>query len=160
VRIPHRCPLAQDLCRVAPDLTVTGPDRQRAAISPIKTNSNREKDMQWTTDRRGFLKAAGRPCGDGGPAALRLGGEGDTLRLRVGADFQVLDPFGIIGELDDIIPRCTNVTLVRLGDMREGNQWRPWAAEKIEWLDETRLAFTLREGLTWTGDSARSRRRM
>jgi peptide/nickel transport system substrate-binding protein len=35
--------------------------------------------------------------------------------------------------------------------MREGNAWRPWAAETIEWLDDTRLAFTLREGLTWTG---------
>jgi len=78
--------------------------------------------------------------------------EGGTLRLRAGADFQVLDPFGINGELDDIIPRCTNVTLVRLGDMRDGNQWRPWAAERIEWLDGTRLAFTLREGLKWTGD--------
>jgi peptide/nickel transport system substrate-binding protein len=109
--------------------------------------------MQWRTDRRGFLKTAG--AGLAAAASLprfAWAAEGDTLRLRVGADFQVLDPFGIIGELDDIIPRCTNVTLVRLGDMREGNQWRPWAAEKIEWLDDTRLAFTLREGLTWTGD--------
>ena len=109
--------------------------------------------MQWRTDRRGFLKTAG--VGLAAAAALprfAWSAEGDTLRLRVGADFQVLDPFGIIGELDDIIPRCTNVTLVRLGDMREGNEWRPWAAEKIEWLDGTRLAFTLREGLKWTGD--------
>lgn len=109
--------------------------------------------MQWRTDRRGFLKAAG--AGLAAAAALprfAWSAEGDTLRLRVGADFQVLDPFGIIGELDDIIPRCTNVTLVRLGDMREGNEWRPWAAEKLEWLDGTRLAFTLREGLKWTGD--------
>ena len=109
--------------------------------------------MQWTTDRRGFLRTAGA----GFAAAATLprfawAAEGDTLRLRVTADFQVLDPFGIIGELDDIIPRCTNVTLVRLGDMRQGNQIRPWAAEKIEWLDGTRLAFTLREGLKWTGD--------
>jgi len=108
--------------------------------------------MQWRTDRRGFLRAAGA----GIAAASTLprfawAAEGGTLRLRVGADFQVLDPYGIIGELDDIIPRCTNVTLVRLGDMREGNEWRPWAAEKIEWLDGTRLAFTLREGLNWTG---------
>jgi len=108
--------------------------------------------MQWRTDRRGFLAAAGA----GLAAASTLprfawAADGGTLRLRVGADFQVLDPFGIIGELDDIIPRCTNVTLVRLGDMRDGNEWRPWAAEKIEWLDGTRLAFTLREGLSWTG---------
>lgn len=108
--------------------------------------------MQWRTDRRGFLAAAG--VGLAAATALprfAWAAEGGTLRLRVGADFQVLDPFGIIGELDDIIPRCTNVTLVRLGDMRDGNEWRPWAAEKIEWLDGTRLAFTLREGLNWTG---------
>lgn len=108
--------------------------------------------MLWNTDRRGFLKTAGA----GLAAAATLprfawAAEGDTLRLRVSADFQVLDPFGIIGELDDIIPRCTNVTLVRLGDMREGNPVRPWAAEKIEWLDGMRLAFTLRDGLMWTG---------
>jgi peptide/nickel transport system substrate-binding protein len=109
--------------------------------------------MQWTTDRRGFLRVAG--AGLAAAASMprfAWAAEGGTLRLRVGADFQVLDPFGIIGELDDIIPRCTNVTLVRLGDMRDGNQLRPWAAETFEWLDDTRIAFTLREGLKWTGD--------
>jgi peptide/nickel transport system substrate-binding protein len=109
--------------------------------------------MQWNTDRRGFLTATGAALA----AAATLprfawAADGDTLRIRMGADFQVLDPFGIIGELDDIIPRCTNVTLVRLGDMREGNQLRPWAAEKVEWLDPVRYAFKLREGLVWTGD--------
>ncbi len=109
--------------------------------------------MQWRTDRRGFLAAAGAGLAAAcGTPRFAWAAEGGTLRLRVGADFQVLDPFGIIGELDDIIPRCTNVTLVRLGDMREGNEWRPWATEKIEWLDATRLAFTLREGLKWTGN--------
>lgn len=109
--------------------------------------------MQWKTDRREFLKTAG--LGLAAAAALpRFGwaAEGDTLRIRVTADFQVLDPFGIIGELDDIIPRCTQVTLLRLGDMRDGNKLHLWAAEKAEWLDPTRLAFTLREGLVWTGD--------
>lgn len=109
--------------------------------------------MQWNTDRRGFLRIAGAGLAAASTMpSFAWAAEGGTLRLRVGADFQVLDPYGIIGELDDIIPRCTNVTLVRLGDMREGNQLRPWAAEKIEWLDGTRLAFTLREGLKWTGD--------
>jgi peptide/nickel transport system substrate-binding protein len=109
--------------------------------------------MQWRTDRRGFLQIAGAGLASA-VAAPRFAwaADGDTLRLRVTADFQVLDPKGIIGELDDIIPRCTNVTLVRLGDMRDGNQWKPWAAEKIEWLDDTRLAFTLRDGLVWSGD--------
>lgn len=109
--------------------------------------------MHRSTDRRGFRKAAG--VGTAAAAVMprfAWAAEGTTLRLGVTADFQVLDPFGIIGDLDDIIPCCTNVTLVRLGDMREGNQWRTWAAEKIEWLDATRLAFTLRDGLKWTGD--------
>ena len=109
--------------------------------------------MAFTTDRRGFLKLAGTSAF--AAAATRPGfawsAEGDTLRIRVRSDFQVLDPWGIIGELDDIIPRATLVTLVKLGDMREGNQWQPYGAETIEWLDETKLAFKLREGMTWTG---------
>jgi peptide/nickel transport system substrate-binding protein len=107
--------------------------------------------MPWTTDRRTLLKAAGAGLLAASLPRLAWSAEAGTLRLRVGSDFQVLDPFGIIGELDDIIPRCTNVTLIRLGDMRAGNPWHPWAAERIEWLDGTRLGFTLREGLAWTG---------
>ncbi|MFN0115196.1 MAG: ABC transporter substrate-binding protein [Paracoccaceae bacterium] len=109
--------------------------------------------MHWTTDRRGFLAAAGGTLA----AAATLprfawAAEGDTLRIRVTSDFQVLDPYGIIGELDDIIPRCTQVTLVRLGDFRSGNQIRNWAAETFEWTSPTSIAFTLREELKWTGD--------
>jgi peptide/nickel transport system substrate-binding protein len=107
--------------------------------------------MHWNTDRRGFLKTAGAAlAGAAGLPHFAWAAEGDTLRIRATSDFQVLDPFGIIGELDDIIPRCTQVTLVRLGDMRDGNPLRNWAAEAFEWLDGTRIAFTLREGLSWT----------
>ncbi len=109
--------------------------------------------MNWNTDRRQFLKLAG--AGLAAAAAsphFAWAADGDTLRIRVTSDFQVLDPWGIIGELDEIIPRCTQVSLVRMGDMRAGNQWELYAAEKLEWLDGTRLAFTLREGLVWTGD--------
>ena len=107
--------------------------------------------MHWSTDRRTFLKTAGASLASAATLPhFAWAAEGDTLRLRMGADFQVLDPFGIVGELDDIIPRCTQVTLVRLGDMRDGNKLRPWAAEKTEWLDPTRYAFTLREGLVWS----------
>ena len=56
----------------------------------------------------------------------------------------------MIGELDEIIPRCTQVALVRLGDMRDGNKWQPWGAEKIDWIDPTKIGFTLREGLQWS----------
>ena len=104
----------------------------------------------WSTDRRGLLKAGGMAMA-GLALAPRLSwsAEGDTLRLRAASDFQVLDPKGIIGELDDIIPRCTQVTLIRLGDMREGNETSNWGAEKIEWIDPQKIAFTLREGLVW-----------
>jgi peptide/nickel transport system substrate-binding protein len=108
--------------------------------------------MSFSTDRRAFLKLTGGAfAAAAAQPRFAWAAEGDTLRIRMDSDFQVLDPKGIIGALDDVIPRCTNVTLVRLGDMREGNQWRLWAAEKLDWLDDTRLAFTLREGLSWTG---------
>ena len=109
--------------------------------------------MNWKTDRRGFLKAGGALL-----AGLAIGpkfawaAEGTTLRLRMDADFQVLDPKGAIGALDDVIQRCTTVTLVRLPDMRDGHDLIPYGADKMEWLDPTSLAFTLRDGLVWTGD--------
>ncbi|NMM43350.1 peptide ABC transporter substrate-binding protein [Rhodospirillaceae bacterium KN72] len=108
--------------------------------------------MTWITDRRAFLKTAGV----GFAAAMAnpkfaWSAVGDTLRIRMGSDFQVLDPWGIIGALDEVIPRCTTVSLIRMGDIRDGNEWEPYGAEKIEWLDGKRLAFTLRDGLTWTG---------
>jgi peptide/nickel transport system substrate-binding protein len=109
--------------------------------------------MHWTTDRRAFLHATGATLA--AAAALprfAWAAEGDTLRIRVTSDLQVLDPYGIIGELDDIIPRGTQVTLVRLGDFRDGNKIRNWAAESFEWTSPTEIAFTLREGLKWTGD--------
>ena len=109
--------------------------------------------MAFTTDRRGFLKIAGASAF--AAAAARPGfawsATGDTLRIRVRSDLQVLDPWGIIGELDDIIPRATLITLVKLGDMRDGNKWQPYAAETIEWKDDKTLAFTLMDGLMWTG---------
>ena len=77
--------------------------------------------MNWSTDRRGFLKAAGLLASAAAAPGFAWAADGKTLRLRVGSDFQVLDPFGGIGELDDIIPRMTQVTLVHLSDMRDGN---------------------------------------
>ena len=108
--------------------------------------------MEWRTDRRGLLKLAGGTlAGLMAAPGLAWAADGDTLRIRVASDFQVLDPYGIIGELDDIIPRCCLVTLVRVGDMREGSPMSLYAAETLEWIEPTKIAFTLREGLTWTG---------
>lgn len=106
--------------------------------------------MNWSTDRRGFLTTVGAFFGAVSLPGLAWAVEGKTLRLRVTADFQVLDPKGIIGELDDIIPRCTQVTLVHLSDMRDGNTWAPYAADKFDWKDDKTIAFTLRDGLMWS----------
>ncbi len=106
--------------------------------------------LTWRTDRRGLLKAGGAMlAGIAAAPHMSWAADGNTLRIRATADLQVLDPKGIIGELDDIIPRCTQVTLVRLGDMREGHQMSNYAAEKLEWLDPLKIAFTLRDGLKW-----------
>ena len=108
--------------------------------------------MKWTTSRRGLLQAAGASIATLATApTLAWSATGDTLRIRVGSDFQVLDPFGIIGELDDIIPRCCLVTLVRVGDMRDGNPLTNHAAEKIDWIAPNQIGFTLRDGLVWSG---------
>jgi peptide/nickel transport system substrate-binding protein len=107
--------------------------------------------MHWRTDRRGLLKAGGALLAGAalGPR-LAWAQDGSTLRLRVAADYQVIDPFGIIGELDDIIPRCTTVSLVRVGDLREGNPVTNYAAETLDWQSPNAIAFTLRDGLRWT----------
>lgn len=106
--------------------------------------------LRWSTDRRTLLKAGGTLfAGLAMRPHMSWAADGDTLKLRATADFQVLDPKGAVGELDDIIPRCTQVTLIRLGDMREGNQTSNYAAETIAWKDPKTIAFTLREGLSW-----------
>lgn len=106
--------------------------------------------LNWSTDRRGLLKAGGVLfAGLAARPHFAWAADGDTLRLRATADLQVLDPKGIIGELDDVIPRCTQVTLVRLGDMRDGNKITPYAAKVYEWKDPKTIAFTLHDYLTW-----------
>ena len=106
--------------------------------------------IHWRTDRRELLKMGGALAGLLAVPKMAWSAEGDTLRLRIDADLQVLDPKGIIGGLDEIIPRCTQISLIRLGDTRDGNQAMNWGAEKIEWTSPTTIAFTLMEGLKWT----------
>jgi peptide/nickel transport system substrate-binding protein len=110
-------------------------------------------NMHWTTNRRSLIKAGGALfAGLAASPKFAWAASGDTLRLRVDADFQILDPKSEIGGLDDIIQRCTQVTLLRLPDMRQGFDPMPYAAAEWEWLDPTRAAFTLMDGLKWTGD--------
>ena len=104
----------------------------------------------WRTDRRGLLKAGGGLLvGMMAAPNFAWSADGDTLRIRVDSDIQVMDPKGIIGGLDEIMPRCTQISLIRLGDTRDGNKWEPWGAEKIEWVAPNKIAFTLRDGLKW-----------
>ncbi len=105
--------------------------------------------LNWTTNRRTLLKASGGLLAGMAAPHMAWAADGDTLRIRSTSDFAVLDPKGINGELDDIIPRCTQVSLVRLGDMRDGNPSFNWGAEKIDWKSPKEIAFTLRDGLKW-----------
>ncbi|MDR0809843.1 MAG: ABC transporter substrate-binding protein [Gemmobacter sp.] len=108
--------------------------------------------MNWSTDRRGFLAAGGAfLTALAGAPKLAWAADGSTLRIRVAADFQVLDPFGEIGGLDEIIPRMCTVTLCRMPDMRAGHAVIPYAAKVYEWTSPTTLAFTLHDGLIWSG---------
>ncbi|MBW7920601.1 MAG: peptide ABC transporter substrate-binding protein [Rubellimicrobium sp.] len=107
--------------------------------------------MKWSTDRRGFLAAGGAAlAGLAMQPRFAWAADGSVLRIRLIGDFQVVDPYSMIGELDDILQRCCTVTLCRISDLREGNTISPYAAEQFEWTSPTTLAFTLHEGLQWT----------
>lgn len=109
--------------------------------------------MRWSTDRRNFLKAAGAL---GAAAAMRPGfawsADGDTLRIRMEGDIQVLDPAFMLGAIEDVVMRGIYVSLNKLGDLREGAPWSLWGAEKLEQTDPKSIAFTLIDGLKWSND--------
>lgn len=107
--------------------------------------------MIWTTNRRKLLQSGGAIfAGLAVAPRFAWAADGGTLKLRMASDFQVIDPFSIIGALDDVIPRCCQVTLKRIGDLREGNPLTLHAAEEMEWTAPDAISFRLREGLTWT----------
>src|SRR5690606_19427035 len=141
-----------------PAATGSAPRRTRPSgrlpFSAGDMNNRGGREMDWRTDRRGLLRAGGAALA-GVAAAMGAPGlgwaaEGTTLRLRVPGDLQVLDPWGNLGGIDEMIPRCTTVALIRFGDTREGNQLYNWGADTYEWTSPTTIAFTLREGLAWT----------
>ena len=102
-------------------------------------------------DRRQFLAGAGA-----GLAALALtpglsyAADGDTLVVRGASDIQVLDPAFQNGLLEEEIGRCLFVSLNRLGDVRDGVAWKPYAAKSLEQKSPTEIAFELEDWLTWT----------
>ena len=106
--------------------------------------------MHWNTNRRAFLKTAGATLAGLITAPnFAFAADGDTLRIRLDGDLQVLDPWGNLGAIDEVIPRCTTVALIRFGDTRDGNKLYNWGAETYEWTSDTTIAFTLRDGLMW-----------
>ena len=107
--------------------------------------------VKWNTDRRNFLKAAGA-LGAGLALQPRFAwsADGDTLRIRMEGDIQVLDPAFMLGAIEDVVMRGIYVSLNKLGDLREGSPWSLWGAEKLEQVDPTSIAFTLIDGLKWS----------
>jgi peptide/nickel transport system substrate-binding protein len=107
---------------------------------------------RWSFDRRTFLKATGAL---GAGLAMKPGfawaADGDTLRIRMEGDIQSLDPASMNGGIEDVIMRGIYITLNRLGDIREGSPWSLWGAEKLEQKDPKSIAFTLVDGLKWSG---------
>ena len=73
-----------------------------------------------------------------------------VLRVRAAADLQVLDPAHRKGQPEGDILRCL---FPRLIEYRTGDQWgwRLGAAEAIEQDGPTRVRFTLRPGILFTG---------
>lgn len=107
--------------------------------------------MTWTTNRRKLLQAGGAMfAGLATAPRFAWSAEGGTLRMRMDSDFQVLDPFSMIGGSEDVIQRACLVTLKQLGDMRAGNPLTLHAAEEMEWIAPDALSFRLRDGITWT----------
>jgi peptide/nickel transport system substrate-binding protein len=102
-------------------------------------------------DRRRFLGAAGGfAAGLTLPRSFAWAADGDTLRIRMDGDVQVLDPAFMIGGIEEPIMRGIYVSLNKLGDIREGAPWSPYAGEKIEQPDPKTIKFTLMKGLKWT----------
>jgi len=71
-------------------------------------------------------------------------------RIRINSDIQHLDPFDQIGGAEETVKAATLVTLVRYKE-QGSTEWEPYAAQSIEIVDDTTVAFTLRDDIVWTG---------
>ena len=107
--------------------------------------------LDWSTDRRQLLKAGGLIAGLAAAPRFAFAADGDTLKIRVDADLQVLDPAFMIGNLDEIMMRCIYVSLTRLGDISAFGKWSLYGAETLDIKSPTEIHFTLIPGLKWTG---------
>lgn len=107
--------------------------------------------LDWSTDRRQLLKAGGVIAGLAAAPRFAFAADGDTLKIRVDSDLQVLDPAFMIGNLDEVMMRCIYVSLTRLGDISAFGKWSLYGAETLDINSPTEIHFTLIPGLKWTG---------
>jgi peptide/nickel transport system substrate-binding protein len=74
-----------------------------------------------------------------------------TVRIRGNLDIQSLDPGFMVGGMEIPINYGTLPRLARSVKTAEGWSWEPtFYVDKLEQVDGTHIAFTLKPGLTWT----------
>jgi len=73
-------------------------------------------------------------------------GEQKDIILNSSDNIQGINPFWISGGTDSWITELIWDRLLRIGP--DGLP-QPWAAESYEWIDDTTIALTLREGMYW-----------
>ncbi len=78
--------------------------------------------------------------------ALAPTGEQKDVILNSADNIQAINPLFISGSTDSWITELVWDRLLRVGP--DGLP-QPWAAESYEWVDETTVEVTLREGMTW-----------
>ena len=107
--------------------------------------------VEWSLDRRALIKGAGALAGLAAAPRFAWAADGDTLKLRMDSDLQILDPAYMIGAIEEVIMRCIYVSLTRLSDISEFGKWTLYGAEKFEVKSPTEMHFTLMPGLKWFG---------
>ena len=73
-------------------------------------------------------------------------GEQTDMILNSGDVLQAINPLFISGAVDSWVTELVWDRLMRVGT---DGLAQPWAAESFEWVDETTIDVTLREGMTW-----------
>ncbi|MGH6933102.1 MAG: ABC transporter substrate-binding protein [Dongiaceae bacterium] len=87
-----------------------------------------------------------------GVAIKRASAQGSkTVRIRGNLDIQSLDPGYMVGGMEIPIDYATLPRLAVAEKTSQGWSWKPSAyVDKLEQVDGTHIAFTLKPGLTWT----------
>jgi peptide/nickel transport system substrate-binding protein len=73
-------------------------------------------------------------------------GDQRSIVTNTSSVLQAINPLFISGDADSRVTELVWDRLMRIG--RDGLA-EPWAAESVEWEDETNVLVTIREGMTW-----------